>query len=90
MINGATRGISLDELLQSVARGHAGAPVLDNVQNAPSPATRGRCRRGPDARDRLSADQAHEKAIGVLHLLRWLTRAQQLRVLERAATLIDA
>ena len=41
-------------------------------------------------RDRLSADQAHEKAIGVLHLLRGLTRAQQLRVLERAATLIDA
>ncbi len=45
--------------------------------------------RGPDARDRLSADQAPERAIGGLHLLRGLTRAQQRRVLERVMALLE-
>ena len=37
----------------------------------------------------VRVDQAHEKAIAVLHLLRGLSRAQQRRVLERAMGLLE-
>ena len=86
MTNGtATKGISLDELLAGMKGKHGAGPAdcLD-VETVPSPTIgRGRRRRGPDRGDRLSVDQAHERAIGVLHTLRGLSRAQQRRVLDR-------
>ena len=93
MTNGKAT-VTLDELLAGM-NGKHGTPLPLSGEGAdltpgPSPARGGvRRRRGPDARDRLSADQAHERAIAVLHVLRGLTRVQQRRVLARALALLE-
>ena len=89
MTNGKT-SVSLDELLQGVARDRdRGTQTGSSMEPVPSPAQRGKRRRGPDAGPRLTADRLHERAVATLYGLRGLSRGEQARVLDRARVLLE-
>ena len=89
MTNGTTNGVTLDELLQGVARDRDRGAQTPSIVKAVSKKPPTRRRRGPDAKERLSADRLHQQAVAVLYGLRGLTRAEQARVLAKAATLLE-